>query len=170
VPSARLVIAGGGDDRERLEAKAAGLGIDRSVVFEGVVPPDRLAALYRDAAVFAMPSANEGFGLVYVEAMAAGTPCIAAAGAAEEIVSHGVDGRIVSPGDRDALASALVELIENPVVRHRMGQAAQRAAQARFSPAAFAERWCALLDVGPVARPRRAGARAQPAEVEEAAC
>jgi phosphatidylinositol alpha-1,6-mannosyltransferase len=165
VPAARLVIAGGGDDRARLEAKARALGIAGSVAFEGIVSQERLTALYREAAVFAMPSANEGFGLVYVEAMAAGTPCIAATGAAEEVVADGVSGRIVPPRDVEALAAVLIELLDDAGARDRMGRAALHTAHTRFSAAAFAERWCAWLEIGPVAGPRQVRKA-----VREAAC
>ena len=89
-PEALLVVVGDGDDRDRLEAKAATL-CPEGIVFEGRVDAGRLDVLYRGAACFAMPSTHEGFGLVYAEAMARGVPCIACPGAAEEIVAHGAD-------------------------------------------------------------------------------
>ena len=144
VPGARLVIAGGGDDAARLEQKAAGLGLGEAVRFEGVVGDARLATLYQGAAVFAMPSANEGFGLVYVEALRAGVPCIVAAGAAEEIVEHERTGIVIKAGDRDALARAVIRLLRNREDRTRMSAAA-RAASSRFTAEAFATRLEALL-------------------------
>lgn len=146
VPGATLVVAGGGDDVPRLIEKARALGIEPAVRFEGTVSAERLAMLYRDAAVFVMPSANEGFGIVYVEAMRAGTPCVAASGAAEEIVEHGVSGLIVRPGDHDALARAIVELLSDGDSRTRMGREAARAAN-RFTPESFAARLYDLLDL-----------------------
>jgi phosphatidylinositol alpha-1,6-mannosyltransferase len=76
IPDARLVIVGDGDDAPRLRAKAASLGLAASVLFTGFVTEAQLAALYQKASVFAMPSREEGFGLVYLEAMARGVPCI----------------------------------------------------------------------------------------------
>ena len=88
-PGARLVVAGDGDDRPRLEARAAALGLGGAVLFTGFVSEATLAELYRRAAVFVMPSLGEGFGLVYLEAMRAGKPCVAARGsAAEEVVER----------------------------------------------------------------------------------
>jgi len=149
VPGARLVIAGTGDDEPRLRARAAALGLGEAVTFEGAVDDARLAALYRDAACFAMPSRDEGFGLVFLEAMRAGTPCIAARGAAEEIIEHGLSGLIVDPSDRDALASALVRLLSDGPARDAMGREAARRVAARFEAAHFAARLLRLLDLVP---------------------
>jgi phosphatidylinositol alpha-1,6-mannosyltransferase len=139
VPGARLVIAGDGDDRTRLERKAASLGLGDAVRFEGVVDDRRLQALYRDAAAFVMPSPNEGFGLVFVEAMRAGVPCIAAAGAAEEIIEHERTGLVVPARDHAVLERALVRLLDDPEARTRLGAAA-RLACVRFTDEAFAAR------------------------------
>lgn len=147
VPGARLVIAGDGDDRARLEQKAASLGLGDAVRFEGVVDDRRLQALYRDAAAFAMPSPNEGFGLVFVEAMRAGVPCIAAAGAAQEIIDHERTGLIVPARDRVLLERALVRLLGDSEARTRLGGAA-RLACARFTDQAFAGRLSALMGSG----------------------
>jgi phosphatidylinositol alpha-1,6-mannosyltransferase len=147
VPAARLVVVGGGDDSARLAAKAEQLGLSHAVRFEGVVDDTRLAALYRGAAVFVMPSPNEGFGLVYVEAMSAGIPCIVAKGAAEEIVEHGSTGMVVQPGDGAALQRAIVRFMTDPVERARMGAAAAETARQRFSPGAFALRLYDLLQL-----------------------
>src|SRR3954470_1151233 len=98
-PGPRLVVAGDGDDRPRLERRAADLGLaPERVVFTGFVSEATLAELYRRGAVFAMPSRGEGFGLVYLEAMRAGKPCLAARdGAAAEIVVDGETGLLVDP-------------------------------------------------------------------------
>src|SRR6185295_20338115 len=95
-----------------------------AITFLGRVDAPTLATLYRDATLFVMPSTDEGFGLVYLEAMRAATPCIAARGAAEEIITDGRDGVIVDAGDRDALVAALVQLFSDPQARARMAAAA----------------------------------------------
>ena len=143
VPAARLVVAGDGDDAPRLRAKA-GDGID----FVGRVDEARLAALYRDATLFAMPSTDEGFGLVYLEAMRAATPCIAARGAAEEIITDGRDGVIVNAGDRDALVAALVRLFADPQARARMAAAAVQRVSGEFGAAALDARVRRVLELG----------------------
>lgn len=143
VPAARLVVAGDGDDAPRLRAKA-GEGID----FAGRVDEPRLAALYRDATLFVMPSTDEGFGLVYLEAMRAATPCIAARGAAEEIITDGRDGVIVDAGDRDALVAALVQLFSDPQARARMAAAAVQRVSGEFGEAALDARVRCALELG----------------------
>ena len=142
VPHARLVVAGDGDDAPRLRAKA-GEGIE----FVGRVDEARLAALYRDATLFVMPSTEEGFGLVYLEAMRASTPCIAARGAAEEIMTNGRDGAIVDAGDRDALVGAMVRLFVDPHLRARMAAAALQRVNGEFGPDAVAARIRRVLEL-----------------------
>lgn len=152
IGDARLIVAGGGDDLVRLRARASALGVGDAVVFTGPVPDDRLAALYRDASFFVMPSRDEGFGLVYLEAMSAGKPCIATTGAAEEIIEHGRTGLIVPAGEGESLTSAVAALFTDAPLRERLGNAAAAVVAERFSPSAFAERFYALLDLPP-ARP-----------------
>jgi phosphatidyl-myo-inositol dimannoside synthase len=110
VPAMRLVVAGGGDDEARLREKVQRLGLTDTIVFTGHVSAERLAALYRDARFFVMPSRNEGFGLVFLEAMRAAKPCIASPGAAEEIIEADLHGFIVDSRDDVALLGAIVRL------------------------------------------------------------
>jgi phosphatidylinositol alpha-1,6-mannosyltransferase len=152
VPGAQLVVAGDGDDRVRLEQKAAGLGLRDVVRFEGMVDEGRLQALYRHAAVFAMPSPNEGFGLVFVEALRAGVPCIVARGAAEEIVEHEHTGLVVPAGNAPVLERALVRLLSSGDERARMKTAALSAFR-RFSAEAFRARLAALVQPPNTSRP-----------------
>jgi glycosyltransferase involved in cell wall biosynthesis len=145
VPDATLVVAGGGDDRARLQARADAAGLGGRIVFTGHVSAGELGALYRDAAFFVMPSAGEGFGLVYLEAMRAGRPCIAAPGAAAEIITDGLDGLIVGPDDRSALAEAIVRLFVDVPLRGRLGTAAAGRVADAFSPDRFAARLADLM-------------------------
>jgi phosphatidylinositol alpha-1,6-mannosyltransferase len=143
----RLVIAGDGDDRPRLEALAATLGLAGQVLFTGFVSEATLAELYARAAVFVMPSRGEGFGLVYLEAMRAGRPSVAArASAAAEIVVDGETGLLVDPLDPDAIAGALGRLLAAPELARAMGEAGRRRLEQRFTPQRFRERLWPLLD------------------------
>ena len=98
VKGARLVIAGSGPDASRLRKLAAELSAKDSIEFLGFVREDDMAALWRRAHVFAMPSCGEGFGLVYIEAMRYGVPVIASIhDAGQEVNVDGETGYNVSP-------------------------------------------------------------------------
>jgi phosphatidylinositol alpha-1,6-mannosyltransferase len=147
LPDARLVVAGDGDDRPRLAARAADLGLARRVLFTGFVSEATLFELYRRAAVFVMPSRGEGFGLVYLEAMRAGKPCVAARGsAAEEVVVHGETGLLVGQEDPGELAGALQTLLESPEAARRMGEAGRRRWREEFGADRFRARIEPLLE------------------------
>jgi len=139
--SVRLVIAGDGPDAPRLEQKARATGAADRVRFTGGVDGATLEALYHRCALFAMPSRLEGFGLVFVEAMAAGKACVALAGTAPaEIVVDGETGRLVPDGDPAALAAALVELLADPERARRLGEAGRARYEREFTFAAFERR------------------------------
>lgn len=147
LPEARLVVAGEGDDRPRLAARAADLGLARRVTFTGFVSEATLLELYRRAAAFVMPSLGEGFGLVYLEAMRAGKPCVAARGsAAEEVVADGETGVLVPQDDPGALAEALRMLLASPDRARRMGEAGYRRWRSEFGIDRFRARIEPLLD------------------------
>lgn len=140
-PGARLVVAGDGDDRPRLMARAAALGVAPAVDFVGAVDDARLAALYRGCAFFVMPSRDEGFGLVYLEAMRTGHACIASPGAAAEFITHGVNGWLVDPGDVAAIAGACVRFLQDPTLTARLGPAAAATVCRDYQFEQFAARW-----------------------------
>jgi phosphatidylinositol alpha-1,6-mannosyltransferase len=145
VPSATLVVIGDGDDRARLERLAAERGVGDCVVFTGRASDAELAGWYEHAAFFAMPSRNEGFGLVYVEAMRAGKACLAAPGVAEEILEDGTTGIVVDPDAPDALTNALIRLFVDADSRERMGRAAADRVASNFAERHFAARLLAQL-------------------------
>jgi Glycosyltransferase len=106
------VIAGGGNDLPRLRRKAAALGISGRVVFTGLIPEHEKADLYNLADVYVMPSRGEGFGFVFLEAMACGVPVIASRlDGGREAVRQGALGQLVDPTNpaeiRCAIADAL---------------------------------------------------------------
>ena len=137
-PQLRLVVVGEGNDRPRLEEHARQLGVQARTRFTGFLDAATLAAVYRHCGVFAMPSGGEGFGLVYLEAMRAGKPCIALQGsAAAEIVLDGVTGRLVAPGS-GPLAATLDEMLSDPSGTTAMGNAGRERWHAGFRPEAFA--------------------------------
>ena len=114
-----LRIAGAGPERSRLEALARQLEIVGRVEFLGHLPFAQLVGEYRNAAVFALPSVQEGFGIVFLEAMASSLPIVAArAGAVPEFVANGI---LVRPGDDFDLAEALTRLLDDASMRRTMG-------------------------------------------------
>jgi phosphatidylinositol alpha-1,6-mannosyltransferase len=146
VPGARLVVVGDGDDRARLEARAA--HIKDHVSFLGRVSDGVLAGLYRECAFFVMPSRDEGFGLVFLEAMRKGKACIGGVGAAAELIENGVTGLVVEQ-DREQLLRAMVRLFREPETRQRMGEAGAARVAREFTEAHFRHRFRALLWLAP---------------------
>jgi len=150
VPDAVYWIVGGGDDLARLEAKAGELGIAASVRFAGSVSPEELAVCYHRCCVFAMPARTEldartprgeGFGIVYLEAMARGKPVVGPrVGAPAEFIRDGEHGLLVDPASASEVAEALIELLANPERARRMGEAARRFVTSEFSFESFCRR------------------------------
>ena len=147
VPHARLLIAGGGDDLPRLQQKARANGVEKSVRFTGFIDRRALDECYRRAAVFALPSRGEGFGLVYLEAMAYSLPCVGSVhDAAREVIVDSATGRLVDQDHRDQLAEALIELLMDETLRRRLGTAGNRRLASEFSFARFESRLHTALD------------------------
>ena len=106
------LVAGEGDDRARLEARAVELAGEGAVRFLGFVPDGDLPDLYRLADLFVMPSSEEGFGIVYLEAAACGLRVIGGAGGgSSDAIPDRRVGDIVDPGDRDGLVEAVSRLL-----------------------------------------------------------
>lgn len=107
-PDLVYLIAGDGDDRDRLRRRAAALGIADQVRFSGMVMPSELPDYYRAADVFAMPSTQEGFGIVFLEAAASGLRVVAGnCDGSVDALADGVLGRLLDPTDCDALVAAI---------------------------------------------------------------
>lgn len=139
-PDLRYLVVGDGDDRPRLQRKAATAGLAGRVVFAGWVPDDQKAAHYRLADAFAMPGRGEGFGIVFLEAMACGIPVLASAiDGSREAVLDGQLGLLADPRDPADLRAKLGALLRQP-----RGQAP--AGLSVFAYDAFARKVGALLD------------------------
>jgi glycosyltransferase involved in cell wall biosynthesis len=155
IPDVLYLVVGEGDDRVRLEEQAQQLNLGNSVRFLGELSDERLAACYDHCDVFAMPSRTElngsvpkgeGFGIVYLEAMMHGKPVIGPNyGAPTEFIRHGEHGFLVNPEDPEAVAAALVELLDSPQRARRMGEAAREWVMGEYSYPRFVERLGALL-------------------------
>jgi phosphatidylinositol alpha-1,6-mannosyltransferase len=144
-PDAVLAIAGDGDDRPRLEARVKALGIESAVSFIGKIGDNALAGLYARCRFFVMPSRDEGFGLVFLEAMRAAKPCIGGAGAAAEIIQHGVTGFIVDPGNSPELLAAMLRLYSDPDACAQLGKTGRERFLAEFTDRHFQARFLRLI-------------------------
>ena len=130
IPRARALIAGDGPEHPALQNLARRLELGDTVRFTGALPDDELARLYRHADLFCLPSVQEGFGIVFLEAMACGLPVVATTAAAiPEVVPAGRAGSLVPPGDSVALAGALIELLADSGQRAEYGAYAQEHVQ-----------------------------------------
>ena len=132
-PGLNLVIVGGGPLEDEVAAWASARP---SVEMTGTVSGDRCAELMSRARAVLLPSAwEETFGLVAVEAMAAGVPPIAAGhGSFTELITPGVDGVLFSPGDPAALALAIADVESNPERYEAYGDQARKTYEQRFDP------------------------------------
>jgi glycosyltransferase involved in cell wall biosynthesis len=140
IPEVRLVIVGG-DDRlamrtsftAELETLAHDLGVRNHVVFTGYRTD--IPALLAASDIFALPSFEEPFGLVFLEALAMKKPVVALDnGGTPEVVEHGKSGLLSAPDDIAALAANLLVLIRDPPLRARMGEYGRRQVETRFTP------------------------------------
>jgi glycosyltransferase involved in cell wall biosynthesis len=138
LPEIHLVAVGAGDDLPRLRGLAAHLEIEPHVRFFEGISREELAACYANAQVFALPSSGEGFGLVYLEAMAFAKPVVAASsGGATDVIADGKNGFLVPAHDVGALAKALGRLLSDDSLRHTMGQCGAAIVRDRYQFGAF---------------------------------
>ena len=131
IPDAQVRIIGEGPESARLRAVHRDLGLGDAAVLLGEVSRGRLAVEYLSAHCFCLPTVQEGFGLVFAEAMAAGLPVVACrAAAVPEIVEDRRTGFLVSPRSPVELATALETLLMNESLRREFGRAATRRVEA----------------------------------------
>jgi glycosyltransferase involved in cell wall biosynthesis len=122
-PRTLFLIVGDGPEREKLERLAKKLQIEENVVFEGLVEYDKLPAYYKACDVFVLPSDHEGWGLVIVEALAAGKPVITTdVGLAGEVVEDRKYGFVVPKRNEKILAEKIIMLIKDHSLRNKMGR------------------------------------------------
>jgi phosphatidyl-myo-inositol dimannoside synthase len=142
-----LDIVGSGDDLDRLEDLVRSLGVREVVHLRGSLPDLEVERLYHQSDVFVMPSKKEGFGIVYLEAMAAGLPCIGANhGGTPEVIEHGESGFLIEYGDADQLLLYVQALMESPGLYVRMSAAASRRATETLTLKVMTESWRSLIE------------------------
>lgn len=149
-----LRIYGSGPEEERLRAVAARHRLGDGLAFMGRT--DDIYGAFSQASIVVLSSSYEGFGMTITEAFACGVPVVSfdCPQGPAEIITHDHNGLLVPPRDVDALAGALIELIDDPVRRQAMGAAARRDA-ARYDVTTIAGNWEDLLAGLVAARERR---------------
>jgi glycosyltransferase involved in cell wall biosynthesis len=125
-PMLKLVVGGNGEiaEAKRLAHK---LGVEESVTFLGWIDEAKRREMLTHSDIFVLPSYNEGLPMSVLEAMAYGLPVIATpVGGISELITDGLDGRLVAPGDVAALERELLDLARAPELRHALGEAGHR--------------------------------------------
>ena len=146
-PDSTLVLVGDGNDRPRLEQLARDLGVGEHTHFLHGLTPEQLFACYANCDVFALPSRGEGFGLVFLEAMAHAKPVIGGAhGGIPDIVEDGVTGLLVPHGDIERLAQALETILNHPDRAMEMGARGRDRLAKTFSFAQFQSHLTQILN------------------------
>jgi len=139
-PELQLLAVGDGDDRAWLEDLAEKNGVIRHVHFLSGLSFAELAACYDACEMFALPSRGEGFGLVYLEAMAHSKPVIGGAhGGAPEVIEDGVTGYLVPHGDAAQLATSIETLLADPAMAQKMGGRGRQRVEREFRFSVFAK-------------------------------
>jgi glycosyltransferase involved in cell wall biosynthesis len=150
---ARLSIVGSGPMESMLKQQADRLGIAHAVTFYGAVSNAEIPKLHRRATVFVAPSIitsqgdQEGLGLVMVEALACECPVVASdLPAIRDVVAHGDTGLLVPQKNPEAIARAVVRLLEEPELRRQLAVNGRNHVLRNFDWAAIGRRYAALID------------------------
>jgi phosphatidylinositol alpha-1,6-mannosyltransferase len=142
----QLVAIGEGDDQGWLEQLAEQCGVRRHVRFFSGLSYSELVACYSACEIFALPSSGEGFGIVYLEAMARGKPVIGGAhGGATEVIDDGRTGYLVHHGDAPQLATSIETLLANPELAREMGARGRERVNREFKFSLFAKSFKKIL-------------------------
>jgi glycogen(starch) synthase len=150
-----LHIFGEGDQRARVEDEIRGLRLSSHVTMHGRV--DRPQEALRQIGLLVLPSLAEGFGLVLIEAMAAGVPVVATdVPGIRDVVEHEHTGLLVDPDAGVELAYAIMRVIGDPALRQRLVENGLRAAQERFSWDSVLRAYRAVLEIPPAPEPESA--------------
>jgi L-malate glycosyltransferase len=140
--AANLILVGQGPERVRLEERVRELGVVDRVQFTGAV--DDPAEILRAADVFVLPSVAEGMSNSLLEAMATGLPCLASNIGGNTDLLEGGTGILVPSQDPGAWSAALLNVLENPDLAHRLGETARRRIDAEFALPVVIDRYLAL--------------------------
>jgi phosphatidylinositol alpha-1,6-mannosyltransferase len=132
-PNVRLIIGGQGDDRPRLQELAAATGVLEHVIFAGFIPSEEMPIYFNAADLFAFHSTYETFGMVLAEAMNYGKAIVTVDNTAiKEIITNGKTGILVPEMNPQALAQAVLNLLENQTLRSRLEENSREKARNHF--------------------------------------
>lgn len=146
VAGIHLNMVGMGNAQYELKEEVERLGIADRVSFWGQLSDAELMAAYQLCDLFVLPSRKEGFGIVFLEAMRFGKPCVGGNhGGTPEVIDHGQSGFLVEYGDVPSLAEAIAALANDPHLKNRMGSFGKSLVESRFSKAAFNAAYVALI-------------------------
>jgi len=146
LPEILLIIVGRGSFQPIFEKLAQEKKIQENVLFTGFVADEKLRSYYEHCDVFAMPSRGEGFGLVYLEAMAYGKPCIGSnVDAAKEVIADGETCFCIDPDNIEELSEQLFQLLTDSELRKKMGKAGQKRYLENFTEQKFHERFIRII-------------------------
>ncbi len=160
VPDAFYVVVGEGNDQARLERLAQESNVRDRVLFLGEQSLRDLKEYYSRCCAFVMPSRQEGFGIVFLEAMAFGRPIVGGNhGGTPEFVQDGVTGFLVEYDRVDVLADRLIRLLQDEELCRQMGDAGRRTVEANFSFEQFRGRLTRILDGSSGGAPGQIGQR-----------
>ena len=150
-PTSQLVLVGDGSDAPRLQALARALSPDLQarVFMPGFISNEMLDQLYKACYLFAMPSTGEGFGLVYLEAMARAKPCLGGKlDAAPYVIRDGITGVLVDdPRSPAQIAEKIIELLDSPNRAREMGEEGYELVRSYYLFPHFKERLCKALEI-----------------------
>lgn len=142
VPELRLVLVGQGGEEAALRQLAVECGISGRVIFAGKVPPDGVAAFLQRCEFLVVPSQREGFGIVALEAMACRKPVVATAvGGLPEVVLDGITGLLVKERTPEAMAAAMLRLLDDSQLALQLGRTGRQVAESQFTWEAVAGRY-----------------------------
>jgi len=143
----KLVLVGGsGKVLPGLKVLCKEMGIDKRVEFHLDVPHERVADFYQRATIFCLPSRNEAFGIVLLEAGSFALPIVATrVGGVPEIVDEGINGILVNPDSQSELAHSIMLLLDDPVAAEDMGKRLYQHVNSNFSWASAYRKYSAML-------------------------
>lgn len=143
----RMVLAGKAGPPDSFWQRAEALGIQHRITFIHCPSREKLVALYQKASVFALPSDEEGLGVVLLEAMACGVPAVSTrSGGPEGILTDGEDGFLVALDDADALSDRLVRLCTDKSLNTQLGWRARQTIERRYAEQVAAEAFIDMWD------------------------